>query len=172
MNTPFSLMIFCILAAITLGSAVAAVSLRQAVHCGLSVALTFVGAGLIHIFLGAEFVGYIQLLVYVGAVAVLIMFVILLTRSEEVAQSEKPATPVLRLAGLLSSVGVFALLVWVILGSDALAITATPATAVPIAALGHAMVDAYLLPLFVTAALLTAALIGGVLLAYGKEAHR
>ena len=54
--------------------------LRGLVHCALALAVAFAGIGTLYLSLGAQFLGLAQLLVYVGAIAVLIVFVILLTR--------------------------------------------------------------------------------------------
>src|SRR5262247_2783081 len=78
---------FLIIGAVTAGSAIAAMSLRNLVHCALSLVVTFVGLAALYLQLNAEFVGFAQILVYVGAVAILIVFAILLTRSSEVASS-------------------------------------------------------------------------------------
>lgn len=169
MNTPVSIILFAVIAAITLGSALAAVSLRQSVHCGLSVALTFVGAGLTHIFLGAEFVGFIQLLVYVGAVAVLIMFVILLTRPGSEEPADRHANPLRIVAGAGTAILLFLLLASAIFRSPSLDAKADAGVALSISTIGHKMVESYLAPLFITGVLLTVAIVGGVPLAFGKQ---
>src|SRR5262245_29650690 len=74
---------FAILAGLTAGSAIAAMTLRNLVHCALCLALMFAGLAGVFLQLNAEFVGLVQILVYVGAVAVLIVFAILLTRGTE-----------------------------------------------------------------------------------------
>src|SRR5437588_5230753 len=74
---------FLVIAILTLASAVAAMSLRNLVHCALFAALTFGGLAALFLQLNAQFVGFAQLLVYVGAVAILIVFAILLTRGSE-----------------------------------------------------------------------------------------
>jgi NADH-quinone oxidoreductase subunit J len=73
--------IFYLVGALTLGGAVAAMSLRNPVHCALSLVVTFVGLAGLYLGLGAQFLGLAQVLVYVGAVAILLVFVMLLTRS-------------------------------------------------------------------------------------------
>src|SRR6266542_2541223 len=78
---------FAIIGALTLASAVAAMTLRHLVHCGLSLTLAFGGLAVLYLRLDAQFVGFAQVLVYVGAVAVLIVFAILLTRSGGPAQT-------------------------------------------------------------------------------------
>src|ERR1041385_7132508 len=78
--------VFAIIAALTIAAAVAAMSLRNLVHCALALALSFAGLAAAYLQLSAQFVGFTQLLVYVGAVAILIVFAILLTRNSETNQ--------------------------------------------------------------------------------------
>src|ERR1700689_1485469 len=85
MSTPF-----LILAAVTILGAGAAMMFRGLVHCALAVAIAFAGLGTLYLNLGAQFLGLAQLLVYVGAIAVLIVFVILLTRDEDSASLPLP----------------------------------------------------------------------------------
>ena len=74
---------FTILAVLTLASAVAAMSLRNLVHCALMLMVTFAGLAAFYLQLDAQFVGFAQILIYIGAVAILIVFAILLTRGSE-----------------------------------------------------------------------------------------
>src|SRR5437899_11479043 len=74
---------FTIIAVLTLASAIAAMALRNLVHCALCLIVTFAGLAALFLQLEAQFVGFAQILVYVGAVAILILFAILLTRSSE-----------------------------------------------------------------------------------------
>ncbi len=69
-----------ILGLIILAGAVAAVSLRNLVHCALASIGAFLGLAGLYLQMGAEFVGLVQILVYVGAVGILLVFAILLTR--------------------------------------------------------------------------------------------
>ena len=77
--------VFAIIAAVTIAAAVAAMSLRNLVHCALALAVAFAGIAAAYLQLGAQFVGFTQLLVYVGAVAILVVFAILLTRGSGTA---------------------------------------------------------------------------------------
>ena len=77
------------------GLAIAAMALRQLVHCALCAAAAFAGLALIYLQLDAEFVGFAQLLVYVGAIAILIVFAVLLTRGDEV----RPGEPLVEFVG-------------------------------------------------------------------------
>src|SRR5246127_1518864 len=73
---------FIIIAIFTLAAALAAATLKKLMHAALSFALTLVGVAAFFFLLGAEFVGLVQIFVYIGAVAVLIVFTILLTRRD------------------------------------------------------------------------------------------
>src|SRR5438094_2548382 len=77
---------FLIIALLTIASAIAAMSLRNLVHCALALTVTFAGLAAFYLQLDAQFVGFAQVLVYVGAVAILIVFALLLTRGAEPPQ--------------------------------------------------------------------------------------
>src|SRR3989441_74322 len=77
---------FAILAVVTIASAIAAMTLRNLVHCALALVGTFAGLAAFYLQLEAQFVGFAQILVYVGAVAILIVFALLLTRGIEPPQ--------------------------------------------------------------------------------------
>src|SRR6188474_1899655 len=101
-------MAFILIAALTLGSAIAAMSLRNLVHCALCTVLTFAGLAAVYLQLNAQFVGFAQILVYVGAVAILVVFAILLTRGG--AAPEKSLVSASWLSGIAVAVAVFAVL--------------------------------------------------------------
>src|ERR1041384_704972 len=73
--------VFWILSIITAVGALLAVTLRNLVHCVLSLILFFFGIAAHYFLLRADFLGAVQILIYVGAVAVLILFAIMLTRN-------------------------------------------------------------------------------------------
>ena len=71
---------FILIAIVTLAAALAAATLRELMHAALSFAVALVGIAAFFFLLGAEFVGLALVFIYIGAVAVLIVFTILLTR--------------------------------------------------------------------------------------------
>src|SRR6184192_2958366 len=73
---------FVIIAIGTLAAALAAATLPNLMHAALSFAVAFVGIAAFFFLLGAEFVGLALVFIYVGAVAVLIVFTILLTHRD------------------------------------------------------------------------------------------
>jgi NADH:ubiquinone oxidoreductase subunit 6 (subunit J) len=160
MTTPF-----VILAVVAIGGAVAAMTMRKLVHCALALAVCFVGLAGLYLDLGAQFVGLVQILVYVGAVVILIVFAILLTRNDELpAQTGRT-----RFAGLGVSAVVFAVLAWAVTAGGAkMGAAGTPPEAA-IKDIGGALMQRFVLPLEVVGLLLTAALIGAVVIAMEEK---
>jgi NADH:ubiquinone oxidoreductase subunit 6 (subunit J) len=75
-------LIFWIIAVILVVAAVMVVSLRNIVHSALALVLVFALAAGIYVLLNAEFIAIVQILVYAGAVTILILFALMLTRIE------------------------------------------------------------------------------------------
>lgn len=165
MSTSAELIAYALLAGLTVAAALAAVSLRNLVHCGLALALAYSGFAAMFILLGAEFVGFIQLLVYVGAVAVLIMFVILLTRPDGDAGPARIAKLLSAAPGIAVATATFITLAAAIQTSPTLDRSPLEPTSIPVATIGHQLLGDYLLPLQLVGVLLTAALIGAACLA-------
>src|ERR1700749_1795498 len=157
------MIIFAILTALTIAGGLAAVVLRNTVHCALALAVAFAGLALLFLGLDAQFAGFAQILVYVGAVAILVVFAILLTRS-----SETPSSGVFSktwLTGLVVAAAVFSVLAWAVLQSRAALPQEQAEPQVTVAQIGHALMGSYVLPLEIVAVLLTAAMIGAVIVA-------
>ena len=163
--------VFALIALVTLAGAIAAMSLRNLVHCALCLVLALGGLAALFLQLDAQFVGLAQILVYIGAVAILIVFAILLTRG-----SEPPQQPALTSSWVMGA-GV-AVLTFGSLAAATLASSVTPAAANPkpnvaaevaVKRIGEKLMTDYVLPLEVVALLLTAALIGAVIIAMSEE---
>ena len=154
---------FTIIALVTIGAAVAAMSLRNLVHCALALAVTFAGLAAAYLQLDAQFVGLAQILVYVGAVAILVVFAILLTRGGEPAPGSVFSPSWIFGAGV--AVAVLGLLVWAINHSVFMRPEIPPAPQVTVRQIGEALMTRYVLPFEATGLLLTAALIGAVVIA-------
>jgi NADH-quinone oxidoreductase subunit J len=159
---------FLILAAMTLVGACAAMTLRGLVHCALALAVAFAGIGTLYLNLGAQFLGLAQLLVYVGAIAVLIVFVILLTRGGD--SDSPPLSPAaLPVAGALIGTAMFTILAWAVLHSFAIHSAGPLATPATVRQLGADLMAGYVLPLEAIGLMLTAALIGAVIVAMKEK---
>ena len=84
---------FLIFAVLTVAGMAAAMGLRNAVHCVLALTAGFAGVAALYLQLGAQFVGLAQIMVYVGAVAILAVFAIMMTHSPEPAEAALPSLP-------------------------------------------------------------------------------
>src|SRR3954462_1683577 len=147
-----------VIAIVTLSGALAAALLRKLIHAALCLVIAFFGIALFYFFLGAEFVGLVQVFVYVGAVAVLIVFTILLTRREEGGIGG------FNWGGALVALAVFAGLAWTILKTPATAVAAPAIESLTVKRIGEALMTGYVWPLPCGGLLLTAALIGALVL--------
>jgi NADH-quinone oxidoreductase subunit J len=158
---------FFVVALLTLGGAVAAVSLRNLVHCALCLTATFAGLAVLYLQMGADFVGFAQILVYVGAVAILIVFSILLTRGLERAGDSVVCASWLRSIGVAVLVaGVLITAAW---NSAAIHGRSPHAQSPAVRAIGEQLMTTYVIPLQVAGLLLTAALLGAALIAMKEK---
>lgn len=159
---------FYLVAAFTVAFAIAAMTLRDLVHCALCAAGAFAGLAMLYLQLDAEFVGFAQLLVYVGAIAVLILFAVLLTRGDEVRPGRAaPARSWWMGAGAAALV--LAAIAAPILLSPSLEGGAPGAASAPVRRIGEELMTRYVLPLELVGVLLTGALLGAGVIAMREE---
>ena len=149
---------FLIISVMTLAGALAAACLRKLIHAALCLVVSFIGLAAFYFLLGAEFVGLVQIFVYVGAVAVLIVFTILLTRRED----EDAAG--FNWSGVVVAAAVFGGLLWTILKTGSLSVAAPAIEALTVKRIGEMLMTNYVWPLQCVGLLLTAALIGALVL--------
>jgi NADH-quinone oxidoreductase subunit J len=158
---------FAIIALLTATTAVAAMSLRNLLHCVLMLMVTLAGLAALYLQLGAQFIGFAQLLIYIGAVAILIVFAILLTRgSEPPSESVFSATWIV---GVAVAVTIFGLLSGMILSSRAVTGELRVPPEPTVRQIGEQLMNKYVLPLEITGLLLTAALIGAAIIAMPEK---
>lgn len=149
---------FIVIAILTLAGALAAASLPKLIHAALCLVAAFIGIAAFFFLLGAEFAGLVQVFVYVGAVAVLIVFTILLTR-----QADENTGRFNRGGGTIA-LTLFGGLIWAILQTPGLSIAAPQIDALTVKRIGEVLMTDYIWPLQCVGLLLTAALIGGLIL--------
>jgi NADH:ubiquinone oxidoreductase subunit 6 (subunit J) len=147
-----------IIAILTLAAALAAATLQKLMHATLSFAVALMGVAALFFVLGAEFVGLVLIFVYIGAVAVLIVFTILLTR-RDVGKDRG-----VNWGGTLLAVSVFGGLAWAVFKTQSVAIVAPHVRALTVKRIGEALMTGYVWPLQCVGLLLTAALIGALVL--------
>jgi NADH-quinone oxidoreductase subunit J len=161
-------LVFYVLAALTVAGGLAAVLLKNLVHCALALTVAFAGLALLYLELDAQFAGFAQILVYIGAVAILVVFAILLTRGSETPKDGGVFSPTW-LAGLAVAAAVFAVLGWAVLQTVPGLPHTTTVPTVTVEQIGTALMTRYVLPLEIVALLLTAALIGAVIVAMHEK---
>lgn len=159
--------VFFLFAGLALLFACGVIFFRNVVHSALSLTATFICVACLYLSIGADFMGAVQILVYGGAVAVLIVMAIMLTRRDDMSHSN-PSRGFLQHAGAAVVSGLF------LLGMAAVAVL-SPFKPAP-QPLGDAaprladlMLNHYMLPLEISAVLLLIAMIGAIVLAKGAD---
>jgi NADH-quinone oxidoreductase subunit J len=156
--------VFIVLSAVALIGAVGVVTMRNLFRAALFLVLSFIGVAGFYILLQAEFLAMVQLLVYVGAISILIIFAVMLSRRMMSpafkAQNEQWAW------ALVAAVALFAILAFVLL-SVAWPTVQADVPDDTLSELGQALVnpDQYLLVFEVASVLLLVALVGAVIIA-------
>ena len=163
MNHPTAFAIlFYALAVLTLGSGIAVVTVRNIVHAALALIATFFFVAWLYLLMNADLLWVAQLLIYAGAIPVLLVFAIMLTRRSmsDTSNAESPN----RLWGSLISGGVFLLLIVVLLPAN-WRLSAYPPVSGTVSIIGTELVNRYSVPFELVSVLLLVGLIGAVVLA-------
>jgi NADH-quinone oxidoreductase subunit J len=155
---------FTVIAALIVAASIAVFRLRQLVHCALALILTFSGLSTLYLFLNAEFLAWAQILVYVGAVAILIVFALLLTRGSD-THHEKPFSPFWGIGIGISALVWLALIAAILNSTRHSAPSALQPTEVTVKKIGQQLMSDFIIPLEVIGLLLTAALVGAIVIA-------
>jgi len=160
----FQLICFYAFAAVTVGAALAVISVRSPVHAALSLVLTFFSTACIWLLADAEFLAIALVLVYVGAVMVLFLFVVMMLDLDldPLREGFVRALPV----GLLVAVVMLVEMLGLIgVRSMQLPVPVEPAAAAGMSNtvwLANALFSQYLLPFEVAALILTVAIVAAV----------
>jgi NADH-quinone oxidoreductase subunit J len=156
---------FIVISVLTLAGALAAATLPNLMHAAFCLVLALLGLASFFFLLGAEFVGLALVFIYIGAVAVLIVFTILLTRRDSKEHHGiNPPTAGRAWSGILIALAVFAGLTWAALKTQSLSIAPPHIQALTVKQIGQALMTGYVWPLQCVGLLLTAALIGALVL--------
>jgi NADH-quinone oxidoreductase subunit J len=153
--------LFWIFAALMIGSALLVVTMRDIIRCGLAMIVCFGALAGIYVILGATLVAAAQVIVYIGAISVLILFAIMLTQTKDA-----PSRLVFQTQAVPAAIASIVIAVVIAL---AIAATdwgeATERFQITAAALSRVLFADYVLPFEIISVLLLAAVIGGVYLA-------
>jgi len=161
--------LFALLGVVALGSALLVVTTRHLVHAALWLVVTLGALAGCYLLLSAEFVAWVQVLIYVGAVVVLLLFGLMLTRAPIGASNELNASLAQRVAAAATAIGTAAILVTSVVDafhgeridlSDDSTIRAAGSSRT----VGQAVFRSWVLPFEVLSLLLLAALVGAIVL--------
>jgi NADH-quinone oxidoreductase subunit J len=159
--------IFLITAAVILPAAVMVVTVRNLLHAALWLVVTLFGVAVLYALLQANFLAVVQVVVYIGAIAILFIFAVMLTRRDAMEKDRQTRSNwwIPALMGMVVMSGLVVLILSVPgVGRSA---AEMPAGVDSVRALGTALVspDAYVLPFEVASVLMLAALVGAVYVA-------
>ena len=164
---------FYVISTLVVGGALAVVTLRTIVHAAYALIGCFFFVGALYLLIGADFLAGAQILIYAGAIPVLIIFAIMLTRGSMTREGNGfvPWWPL----ALLVTMGLGAVMLGVIGGSrDTWVQTTYPQTLLDngtTETLGRVLLNSYALPFEVASVLLLAALIGAIVIARRDSAE-
>lgn len=164
-------LVFLITAIVTLGGAIMVVTVRNLIHAALWLILSLFGVAVIYSLLSATFFAVIQVVIYIGAIAILMIFAIMLTR-RVMQDTGRTVNRGWWIAGFLSLV-LFTALVWMLSTWNGFytSLPAMPPEIDTIKILGTALVSpsGYVIPFEIASVLLLAALIGAVVVAWERK---
>ncbi|MEX0833789.1 MAG: NADH-quinone oxidoreductase subunit J [Actinomycetota bacterium] len=151
---------FIVLAVAGLGAAVRLVTTDNVVHGALYLVVALAVVGGVYLVLGAEFLAWVQVLIYVGAIVVLLLFGLMLTRAPIGGESLNNQQRSLAALVALSVLGVLVYLI-----QDAFRGVQIDASPTSTAEVGTSLFSKFVLPFEIVSVLLLAALIGAVVIA-------
>lgn len=163
--------LFILIAAATLGAGLMVVTVRNMIHAALWLIASLLGIAIFFVFLGAGFLAVAQVVIYIGAIAILTIFAIMLTRNVAIDPGRQLNQNWIWAA--VFAVVLFAGLAWML--SQWAGVNQTAAQLPPnldtLRLLGVALVapTGFVLPFELASILLLAALIGAIVLAWGKK---
>jgi NADH-quinone oxidoreductase subunit J len=162
----FQLICFYVFGVVTVGAALAVISLRNTVHAVLSLVLTFFSAACVWLLAEAEFLAIALIVVYVGAVMVLFLFVVMMLDidQERVREGFVRYLPVGIVVALVMLVEMLALIGVRAMHAQAMGPNPADAAGGNTAWLGHALYTQYLLPFEIAALILTVGVVAAVAL--------
>ncbi|MBU3700705.1 MAG: NADH-quinone oxidoreductase subunit J [Acidimicrobiia bacterium] len=164
--------VFIVCALVVLAGGLGVVASRNPVHAALSLVATLFGVAVLFLNMGAQFLAVVQVIVYTGAIVVLILFVMMLLGVDTSDDLEtEPIVGQRLLAGLVGLLFLGGILLVIVVGRDSIitgAETTTDAISSAsnnIAQIGRQLFTTWVFALEITAALLTIAVVGAVALA-------
>lgn len=157
---------FFVLAVCAIVGAVLALNFTKVVHMAISLAFTFISLAGLYVVLDAEFVAFVQVLLYVGAITILMIFGIMMTKHQ--GEGQEPTRPLLETLAAIGCLCLLGILIFAIRDAD------FPAEAGNLPAdstreIGKLLFTQMAIPFELVSVLLTVAFIGAIALAKKEE---
>jgi len=159
-------LVFAAISLVTLGGAIAVVTNKNILHSAYFLVLAFVGVASVYVLLEAPFIAVIQVLIYIGAIAILIIFAIMLTRRLMSKDMEERNQQWIWAA--LGALLLFGVLGWLVYNANWPVIEAAVPKE-PITLMGEELLSTYVVPFEIASVLLLAALVGSILIGREKD---
>ena len=160
--------IFVLLSLVAVGSALLVVTTRNMVHAALWLVVTLGSVAGVYLLLAAEFVAWVQVLIYVGAVVVLLLFALMLTKAPTGPQADLDAGRAVPAAVVATLVAAL-LVTTVVAGFSGVELDLDQAVVGSAEVTGATIFEGWVLPFEVLSVLLLAALIGAIVLSRGDD---
>jgi NADH-quinone oxidoreductase subunit J len=158
--------IFYVIAAVAVAGGLGVVTARNVVHSAVFLILALIAVAGVYVLLAAEFLAIVQVLVYGGAVTILILFAMMLTRVRDASGPvDGPQRPVAALAAVVFG----ATAVVTMFETDWRGNSTEESTVVSIDQIGNALFTTWAIPFEIASLVLIVALIGAIVLARGEE---
>jgi NADH-quinone oxidoreductase subunit J len=157
---------FVIVAVVGAVAAIRMVTSQNVIHAALYLVVTLTSVGAVYLLLAAEFLAWVQILIYVGAIVVLLLFSLMLTRApigRDTLDNQQ--------RGIAAVIGIGILIGLVILLQSTFGGKKIAASATHTADIGTSLFRGYVLPFEIVSVLLLAALVGAVVLARKEESE-
>ena len=153
-----SLLLFYAAGALTIGGALGVVMTRNIVYAAFALLVSLFGVAGLFLVAFAEFLALVQVLIYGGAIVIVVLFALMLTRIEDFERlSDNRQWPLAAVAGL----GIFGLLVAAVLETS---VRTVPRQGIGVSALGESLFRDWAVPFEVASLVLLVALIGAVVM--------
>lgn len=158
--------VFLVMALIVISGAVLMISFTKVVHMVISAAATFIGLAGLYVLLQAEFIAFVQVMIYAGAITILMLFGIMLTKHDD--QESEPKRPLHNVLLLVGIIGFFGVLFFSIQKAIFPVASFDPGED-NTHAIGELLFTKYVIPFELVSVMLTVGFIGAIILAKREE---
>lgn len=154
--------VFYLTAALMIAGALGMVFVRNMVRSAVFLVVTLGGVAILYVLLAADFLAVVQLLVYVGAITILVLFAIMMTPRQVDIPSSAPSAQ--KIASALTAIAVGVLSIGVLV-SHRWNLRSTPMDEPTSERIGTLLLTSYALPFEIASVLLTVGMIGAIVIA-------